>query len=202
MRRRPTALVAALALAFAPPSPQAHEADAPGPEISERECGKAALAMLLMLEGVSDPMRGLDARLVDPPEAGYSMLELRDAARACGLDVEAAELGRDGAEIDRSTLALLSGPSSNHYVVARPIPGRRPMVQVIDPRGPSSIMRRDELTASPAWTGFSLRPQRSPILGPWSTAAVVGAAVAGATYASGVLLARSQRSPNSNRAQD
>ena len=199
MRRRRTALVTALALTFAPWPLGAHEG-AGAPEISERECGKAALALLLMMEKIPDQARRLDSRLADPPEAGYSVLELQDAARACGLEVEPVELGRGGAEIGRPMLALLSGPSSNHYILTRPIPGRRPLVQVIDPRGFSAIVDRDELTSSPAWTGFVLRPERTSLLGPWGGEAAIGAAVAGATYVAGAVLSRRSSGPTGREA--
>ncbi len=121
------------------------------------------------------------------------MQQLRDAAWACGLEVEPIALGREGAKIDRPMVALLSGPSSNHDVLARPVPGRGSMAQVIDPRGFSFLVRQDELTSSPAWTGFVLRPRRAASLGGWGDEIAIGAIVAVATYA--LAAARSRRSP-------
>ena len=161
IRRHPgtLALVCVLAMVTAGWAPtRAQPADlgaAPGDNF---DCGTLALYNLLRLEGRSADLAALDSLLPPMPPAGYSMKELCNAARACGLDLSGFLLKDPSRELDRPMIAFLK---PGHYVVVRPVGQSGKLVQVLNGVEDSTVLDKQAVFESPAWTGLVLVPRRT-----------------------------------------
>lgn len=146
-----TGLVAALLLAASTDATNR-------PEMAD--CGPMSLALLLRLEGISGEPRAIMDHLPPRPSGGYSMLELREAARPLGMNLTGVRIVRGGPTPDRPIIALLDKKPDGHFVVVRPVGRTGKLVQVIDPAGQLEVLDASALYASPEWTGLTLMPSR------------------------------------------
>lgn len=143
--------LAARASAEAPPA-------APHPS---RDCGAAALYVLLSLEGRPTDLAEVTRALPPLKSGGYSMREIRDAARPLGLRLAGVSIAREGRSIDRPAIAHLDVGKGGHFVVIRPVGHTGNLVQVIDSTQSPIVIDRSELISSKQWTGFVLVPPRA-----------------------------------------
>lgn len=97
------------------------------------DCGPNALYLLLRSSGIDVRMEAIERALPPRHSDGYSMAELRDAARACGLSLRGIRIGPDDVPLDRPVIAHMDQGRSGHYVLLRPIGRTGTMVQVIEP---------------------------------------------------------------------
>lgn len=155
MRTCPLFLVVVLAL---PCSVVGQTSDPEDPESGAYDCGTLALYHLLRMEGRPADLTAIGSHLPAMPPAGYSMLELKDAARACGLRLSGIRLKDPARELDRPVIAFLK---RGHYVVVRPVGHTGKLVQVLNGIEPTRIIDKDVLFASSEWTGLVLAPGRT-----------------------------------------
>jgi hypothetical protein len=136
---------------------------AQGPAKSQEpgDCGTLALYSLLQIEGFPASLNVISSQLPPYRPAGYSMNELRIAARSLGLVLDGAFLGRSADPIDRPMLAFLKVDSKGHFLVIRPAGHTGKLVQVIDSNQPPRVMEKVDLVASEQWTGLVLAPRRT-----------------------------------------
>ncbi len=137
------------------------------------DCGVSSLYILLDLTGRRVELKDLYEALPPRHEDGYSLLELRNASRRCGLDLWGGRLSRDHLPLDRPVIAYYNVPGRQlgHYVVLVPVGTTGTMVEMIDPPYHPRIV--DYTAVMPA--GSSLR-----ILYPlefWETRVFVAAGV-------------------------
>lgn len=124
------------------------------------DCGAKSLSILLRLEGRPTDLSRLEDGLPAPTPRGYSMRELREAARACGLRLLGVRLPRGDRAPDRPAIVFLKRGPHGHYVVIRPVGHTGKLVQVLDPNREPEVMDASRLYASPEWTGLALVPRR------------------------------------------
>ena len=148
-------LIAALMFAA---SPGAVSIAQSRPEINA--CGPMALCLMLQLEGRPGGPQAVVSHLPPRSSGGYSMWELREAAKAMGLTLTGVRVGRGDPAPDRPILALLDKKPDGHFVVVRPVGRTGKLVQVIDPVGQLEVLDASALYASPEWTGMALIPSR------------------------------------------
>lgn len=122
----------------------------------EPDCGSCALYTLLRLEDRPTSLSTIASRLGPPKPGGYSMKELRDAARACGLPLTGVILQKEERAIDRPMIVFLKRGPHGHFLVIRPLGVTGKLVQVIDSVRPPGVEDKADLTASPEWTGIAL----------------------------------------------
>ena len=134
------------------------------------DCGFQSLYTLLRMEGVTPTIAELENKLPEPSPRGYSLLELREAAMACGLDLTGVRLPDDLGSLDRPALVHLRRGEAGHFIIVRPIDRGGGRIQVIDPNGPPYVLPAADLHDSNEWTGLALIPRR-----PIRLALVVGA---------------------------
>ncbi len=120
------------------------------------DCGTIALYNLLRWEGHPVSLEELAASLPPCPSAGYSMKELRDAARAFGVRLEGIQLSGGTKAPDRPALAFLKNGDHGHYVVVRPVGHTGSLVQVADLDLDPSVVEASKLYGSTTWTGMVL----------------------------------------------
>ena len=125
------------------------------------DCGTIALHTILMLEGHPTPVIELEKILPQPPKAGYSMAQLRDAARASGLELIGVRLRKGDRSVDRPALVHLARGEHGHFVVVRPVGHSGKLVQVLDASGAPTVVDLADFQSSPEWTGLALVPARS-----------------------------------------
>lgn len=124
------------------------------------DCGTMALYTLLQLEGQSVELHRIETHLPSPTTEGFSMAELRDAARACGLKLAGICMPRRDPAFDRPMLVHLGVGQHGHFVVVRPVGHTSKMVQMLDGTYPPRLLDAADLYASPGWTGLALVPVR------------------------------------------
>jgi hypothetical protein len=114
------------------------------------DCGGKSLYVLLDLTGHHTKMQKLYEALPPPQAEGHSLLELRDAARRCGLSLRGGVYTHDSAPLERPVIAYLDSPRMRlgHYVVLVPVGNLGTMVQVIDPPYYPRIMDQSDLFRS------------------------------------------------------
>lgn len=132
---------------------------------SEREetrldCGVLALHTLLALEGRETTLGTIEAALPPSPVGGYSLAQLQDAARTCGLSLDGLQLARGKRAPDRPALLHLKRGPHGHFVVVRPVGHSGQLVQVLDVAEEPFVTDAAEISASPEWTGLALVPRR------------------------------------------
>lgn len=125
------------------------------------DCGLRSLCLLLRLEGADARVADLQAALPEPSPQGYSLLELREAAAACGIDLAGVRLVDGPEAIRRAALVHLRQERADHFVVVRPLADGSGRFQVIDPDRPPAVLSAAKLRQSPEWTGFALIRGRS-----------------------------------------
>lgn len=129
-RRWPNLFVLTLILVATWNAPVHSEGD-----LSALSCGPNSLYVLLDLLGrranLGDTLRVLPA----PHPRGYSLLEIREAARRRGLDLWCGHLTRENTPLDRPVIAFFDGSQTRtgHYAVLVPVGQTGTMVQMIDP---------------------------------------------------------------------
>jgi hypothetical protein len=138
----------------------------PGDTPSEAEpsafnCGTLGLYALLRLEGRPAELAEIEAHLPPPTPGGYSMKELRDASRACGLKLSGVLLKKEERALDRPMLAFVKRGQHGHFLAIRPVGHTGKMVQVIDSVRPPEVLDKVDLFASRDWTGLALIPSRA-----------------------------------------
>lgn len=117
------------------------------------DCGTLALYHILSLEGRPASLVKIGSHLPRMPPDGYSMKELRDAARACGLYLSGVRLQDPIRELDRPAIVFLK---QGHYVVVRPVGHTGKIVQVLDGTESCGMVDKNVLFASPNWSGLVL----------------------------------------------
>jgi len=130
-------------------------------EMADFDCATMALHALFALEGrptAVDSVRRLLPRM-DP--RGYSMAELRDGARAGGLDLDGVRLARGDRAPDRPAIVFFDRDGHGHYAVVRPVGHSGKLIQIIDAaEGDPIVMDATDLYALRQWTGLALVPRR------------------------------------------
>lgn len=193
MRRwRPAPVWAVAACALLGPSAAGRgegAADRPAPATTGNDCGARALYLLLRLEGRPVAYDDLLRRLPDPPPDGYSMEELRAAARRLGVPLRGVRPARGRPFLpQRPALALVASPEGGHYLVIRRDGAAADRVQVWDPGHARFRIAARELPLLPGWTGLALTPPPPPAPRPLHPLAITAA-----TAAAGILAARRRR---------
>jgi hypothetical protein len=122
------------------------------------DCGTLALYHLFRIEGRPVELAAIGLHLPALPPAGYSMLELRDAAKACGLRLSGVRLKDPAPKLDGPMIAFLK---RGHYVVIRPVGHTGKLVQILNGVERTQVMDKGSLFASSEWTGLVLAPRRS-----------------------------------------
>lgn len=99
------------------------------------DCGTNALFVLMALNGGEADLDRIRSALPAPHELGYSMLELRSAARRCGLNLIGETFRPTNVPLRGPVIAYRPGhkPASGHFVVLRPVGSHNTVVQIIDP---------------------------------------------------------------------
>ncbi len=128
------------------------------PEKDTFDCGTLALYHLFRIEGRPVELAAIGLHLPAMPPAGYSMLELRDAAKACGLRLSGVRLKDPARDLDGPVIAFLK---RGHYVVVRPVGHTGKLVQVFNGIERTRVMDKGSLFSSSEWTGLVLSPRRS-----------------------------------------
>lgn len=134
--------------------------DATDPPPQAYDCGTLALYTLFHLEGQRVGLRDLEAALPAPPHSGFSMKQLRDAARSLGVHLAAVHLPKTG-PWDRPALVFTRRGPHGHFLVVRPIGHTGKMVQLIDSLGDPDVLDISDIVKSPEWTGLALIPSRA-----------------------------------------
>lgn len=124
------------------------------------DCGPRSLYLLLQLEGRPTELDRIVALLPRSEGRGASLLEIRDAARSCGLTLTGVQLGSKALNLDRPAIVHLNRAPHDHFVVVRPFGHTGKLVQVLDPNRRPEVMDKDQFLASPEWSGAALIPTR------------------------------------------
>ena len=154
-------MIVALLSSSATPSQDCRAGEASVSDSRGLDCGTIALYKLLSLEGRPVPARTLQASLPPPSHKGYSLAELRDAARDRGLDLQGVKLPLTDFSLDRPALLYLQLEDHGHFLVVRPVGHSGKLVQILDSTGDPVVMDMVHLHASNQWTGMALVPIRS-----------------------------------------
>jgi hypothetical protein len=126
---------------------------------NSKDCGTLALHMLLMIEGLDTRIETLNESLPSRGPDGYSLVDLRNAARSCGLELMGIRLPHSGVP-DRPALVYLERDGHGHFVVVRPVGKSGNLVQVIDSARGTTVIDGIRLANSRTWTGIGLMPVR------------------------------------------
>ncbi len=122
------------------------------------DCGLASLYLLLRLEGHSVSLSPLAAQLPPRPAEGYSMKDLRDAARLIGLRLNGIRLLPEKPFPRSNSLAFVNRDGHGHFLVIRSVGHSGKLVQVFDGFGGPVVMDWVNLRKSSEWTGLVLLP--------------------------------------------
>jgi ABC-type bacteriocin/lantibiotic exporter with double-glycine peptidase domain len=140
------------------------------------DCGTLALFTWARLHGQTATLSDIEAQLPALPRGGYSLLQLRDAARALGLRANGVALGREPAALDGPALAFLTRGGHGHFIVIRPVGHTGRLVQVIDPTHENRVLDLKTLIASEEWSGAGLVVDERPWTS-WGLSWIVAALV-------------------------
>lgn len=124
------------------------------------DCGTLALYTLIRLEGHPVDLKALEARLPAPRDRGYSMEDLRVAARSFDLNLSGVHVLASDYAPDRPILAFIRLRPHGHYFVIRPVGHTGRLVQVLDSNREPYVLDATGLYNSPEWTGIALIPDR------------------------------------------
>lgn len=171
MRRSVLALVVSAGVHLGSPGRAAAEEETQ----PSHDCGTVALFVLLRLEGRPVTFEGVADRLPPATPRGYSMAELRDAARGLGARLSGVKLHTEaGRAPERPAIAYLRRGDVGHFVAIRPVGHTGTLVQVLDEGHDPEVLDAAALYASREWTGLALVPSRAP----WLAWAIAGAGLA------------------------
>jgi len=124
----------------------------------ENQCGARSLYLLARIYGSEATFEDVLEALSDAPDpGGYSMLELRRAARQLGLRLEGVQV-KDAVTIDQPMIVFVNDRGHGHFMVLRPAGHTGRIVQVLDPSTWTVLRDREAVEASASWTGFALAP--------------------------------------------
>jgi hypothetical protein len=129
---------------------------APADDMVTRDCGVNSLYLILQLEGRPVPLDRLDAALPLRPQDGYSMAELKAAARTLGLQLRGVQLSKGDRPLKRPAIAYFYDRKGGHFAVLKPVGTTGTMVQLIDPPLSPQILDYDRLFSWDSWTGRAL----------------------------------------------
>lgn len=124
-------------------------------------CGAIALYQLCQIEQNRASWETVCSRLGQPPKAGYSMKELRDAAQGLGMELSGVKLEMTTRPLDRPGVFFIKRGDEGHFLVIRPVGFTRKMVQVLDGVQTPEVIDASKLESLPGWTGLALLPKRS-----------------------------------------
>lgn len=158
----------------------------PPSEVGNYDCGTLALHSLLAIEGRSIPVDELRSRLPALGQQGHSMADLRNAARAAGVELVGVMLGRGDRAPDRPALVFLQRDEHGHFAVVRPVGHSGKLIQIIDATGDPIVMDASDLYASRQWTGIALIPLRPN----WTFRVLAGVLTASCSILLALLFAR------------
>lgn len=127
---------------------------------TQNDCGVSALYVLLRMEGENASIADIQSALPPRPKLGYSLAELRGAARSLGVELIGVQLAPLAESIDRPAIVLFRGARGGHFAVVRPVGTSRKLLQVIDSGRTPEVGDAVNLFRSPAWTGTALVPRR------------------------------------------
>lgn len=186
-RTRPVCLALWAVLALLRPGPVWGE-----PDLSPRtyDCGVMSLYHLLRLEGRPTDLETIERHLPSSKAGQYSLKELRDAARACGLTLNGVRLPASGRPPSGPALVHLDRKPGGHFLLIRPVGHTGRLVQLLDSTRPPYVQDAETLYASPEWTGIALVPSR-----PNQPARIAGFMCALLGLALVVVSVRGRRSP-------
>lgn len=120
------------------------------------DCGTLSLYMLLSIEGRPTDLKVIESSLPAPHPKGYSMKDLREGARLCGLSLRGVEFGKSVTGLDRPMVVLLRRKDHGHYVVIRPVGHSGKLIQILDSNKAPAIIDADILSNSSEWSGLVL----------------------------------------------
>lgn len=129
-------------------------------DLSKDSCGTKSLYLLFKSTDNNIEFEKLKSFLPSPGTAGYSMAELRDAAKAGGLSLVGIRLRDRLTHLDRPALVRLNRGVHGHFVLIRPVGHTGSLVQVIDAGHSTEVIDFAELQSRPEWTGLALMPSR------------------------------------------
>ena len=124
-------------------------------------CGAAALSILCRLENRPLAVTDVGACLPNRANGSYSLLELRDASSALGLELRGVRLARADLPLKFPALVYLARKPDGHFIVVRPVGHTGKLVQTLDPTDGVRVIDAEALFSSPEWTGDALIPVRS-----------------------------------------
>jgi Peptidase C39 family len=136
---------------------------------SPPDCGTNALYLLMKHEGRAKRLNEIQTALPPPHELGYSMLELKSAAKACGLNLVGVKFGPGSVPLLGPVIAHRPGhkPASGHFVVLRPVGSNNTVIQVIDPPYAPQLIDYPALFGGKGEPVMILRP--ATIFETWTT---------------------------------
>jgi len=133
----------------------------PRSEAADFDCATLALHSLFAIEGRSIAIDAVRRLLPPLDPRGYSLAELRNAARAGGLDLDGVTLVPGDRAPDRPAIVFFDREGHGHYAVVRPVGHSGKLIQIIDAaEGGPIVMDAKDLYASSQWTGLALLPRR------------------------------------------
>jgi hypothetical protein len=133
--------------------------DQSGTEIPD--CGTFALYHLLHLTGLPVDLDRVSRALGPPSPQGHSLRELRDAARKCGLVVDAVVLRKENSALNRPALLFVKAGKVGHFVVVRPIGHTGRLIQWLDGDRTPAVVDAEWVFSSTSWTGLALVPRET-----------------------------------------
>lgn len=128
---------------------------------TQLDCGVNAFFILLRIEGRPVTLDRMNAVLPPRRVDGYSIAELKAAARSLGLDLDGVRFTKGDEALKRPAIAFFHDAKGGHFAVLRPVGTTGTMVQVIDPPSAPWIADYDRLFAMKPWTGRILTPSDS-----------------------------------------
>lgn len=137
---------------------------AAGPDQSEEyqyNCGILSLYTLLQLENARIDLADLESRLPPPSPDGCSLKELRDAARAVGVELRGVRLSDAPGSLDRPALVFIDAGGHGHYIVIRPCGRTGKLLQILDANHSPRVIDESFFKSSESWTGIALIPTRT-----------------------------------------
>ena len=156
--------------------------DLQGERSQRYDCGAVGLCSLLNLEGVPITLEGLEPYLPPRSDRGYSMVQLRDAARSVGIHLVGVRLPKKAPRLDRPALVHLTNQGGHgHYCVIRPVGHTGKLLQILDSDAPPRVVEAPHFFESAAWSGLALVPARAGATSRSLIAGVIAMLIAGAS---------------------
>ena len=155
-------------------------APASAAEEPSSDCGATSLYLFAHLAGRPSDLETIRRILGPAPAPGYSMAEIRDAARELGLDLVGVRLSKTDRSLDGPAIVFVKRGDRGHYCAMRPVGFTGRLVQVLDPSSDPEVLDAKDLDATTGWTGLALvaRPKSWTSLGFGSAAVIAGSILA------------------------